>query len=29
MENRRGAYRVLVGRSDGKSLLEILRYKWE
>jgi hypothetical protein len=29
MEDRRGAYRVLVGRPDGKRPLEIPRYRWK
>jgi len=29
MENRRGAYRVLVGRPNGKRPLEIPRYRWK
>jgi len=29
MEDKRGAYRVLVGRPDGKRPLEIPRYRWK
>ena len=29
VEDRRGAYRVLVGRLDGKRPLEIPRYRWK
>ena len=29
MEDRRGAYRVLVGRPDGKRTLGIPRYTWK
>jgi hypothetical protein len=29
LENRRGAYRVLLGKSVGKRPLERPRYRWE
>jgi hypothetical protein len=29
MGDRRGAYRILVGRPDGKRPLEIPRHRWE